>query len=124
MPRSMNPGPMPWVASRPAGVVARASPVGEPASTSPCCVMPLHLECWNLECWPDRRPACQHNGLRRDGFRMPQRSEEHTSELQSLMRISYAVFCLKKKKKQIRMVQRTVEHTSGLKQVHNISTAS
>src|SRR3546814_2586262 len=30
------------------------------------------------------------------GFR---RSEEHTSELQSLMRISYAVFCLKKKKK-------------------------
>src|SRR3546814_3080883 len=30
------------------------------------------------------------------------RSEEHTSELQSLMRISYAVFCLKKKKKQTR----------------------
>src|SRR3546814_2821400 len=29
------------------------------------------------------------------------RSEEHTSELQSLMRISYAVFCLKKKKKKI-----------------------
>src|SRR3546814_8884907 len=28
----------------------------------------------------------------------PDRSEEHTSELQSLMRISYAVFCLKKKK--------------------------
>src|SRR3546814_10034494 len=31
------------------------------------------------------------------------RSEEHTSELQSLMRISYAVFCLKKKSKQIRI---------------------
>src|SRR3546814_8120763 len=30
----------------------------------------------------------------------PRRSEEHTSELQSLMRISYAVFCLKKKQKQ------------------------
>src|SRR3546814_1081187 len=30
------------------------------------------------------------------------RSEEHTSELQSLMRISYAVFCLKKKKKRIK----------------------
>src|SRR3546814_2357906 len=29
------------------------------------------------------------------------RSEEHTSELQSLMRISYAVFCLKKKQKQL-----------------------
>src|SRR3546814_3306906 len=33
-----------------------------------------------------------------DGF-APGRSEEHTSELQSLMRISYAVFCLKKKRK-------------------------
>src|SRR3546814_5935963 len=30
-------------------------------------------------------------------LRMPERSEEHTSELQSLMRTSYAVFCLKKK---------------------------
>src|SRR3546814_2493591 len=43
-------------------------------------------------------------GLRREsGFqefsvRLWERSEEHTSELQSLMRISYAVFCLKKKK--------------------------
>src|SRR3546814_14049006 len=33
-----------------------------------------------------------------DDTRRDQRSEEHTSELQSLMRISYAVFCLKKKK--------------------------
>src|SRR3546814_6072091 len=33
------------------------------------------------------------------GNRVRLRSEEHTSELQSLMRISYAVFCLKKKKK-------------------------
>src|SRR3546814_3344137 len=33
-------------------------------------------------------------------FDTPDRSEEHTSELQSLMRISYAVFCLKKKTKQ------------------------
>src|SRR3546814_9946060 len=32
------------------------------------------------------------------GVSFPMRSEEHTSELQSLMRISYAVFCLKKKK--------------------------
>src|SRR3546814_7862152 len=32
------------------------------------------------------------------GEECPERSEEHTSELQSLMRISYAVFCLKKKK--------------------------
>src|SRR3546814_2017702 len=38
---------------------------------------------------PHARQAAQHR---------KQRSEEHTSELQSLMRISYAVFCLKKKK--------------------------
>src|SRR3546814_6858037 len=35
------------------------------------------------------------------------RSEEHTSELQSLMRISYAVFCLKKKKKKTTITQHT-----------------
>src|SRR3546814_6557752 len=34
--------------------------------------------------------------------KLPLRSEEHTSELQSLMRISYAVFCLQKKKKRIK----------------------
>src|SRR3546814_3337120 len=33
----------------------------------------------------------------KDGMALTGRSEEHTSELQSLMRISYAVFCLKKK---------------------------
>src|SRR3546814_9237168 len=38
------------------------------------------------------------------------RSEEHTSELQSLMRISYAVFCLKKQKTQNKTTQ-TVRHT-------------
>src|SRR3546814_2911391 len=36
---------------------------------------------------------------RKHGDSLRRRSEEHTSELQSLMRISYAVFCLKKKKK-------------------------
>src|SRR3546814_1151292 len=41
------------------------------------------------------RPAGQDRGTPHRDFR---RSEEHTSELQSLMRISYAVFCLKKKK--------------------------
>src|SRR3546814_2674575 len=33
------------------------------------------------------------------------RSEEHTSELQSLMRISYAVFCLKKKKNDMKILE-------------------
>src|SRR3546814_4430679 len=41
--------------------------------------------------------ARQANRHRRDQRRLRQRSEVHTSELQSLMRISYAVFCLKKK---------------------------
>src|SRR3546814_7088144 len=40
---------------------------------------------------------CNSRSDRGDRFRMQLRSEEHTSELQSLMRISYAVFCLKKK---------------------------
>src|SRR3546814_1999319 len=38
------------------------------------------------------------------------RSEEHTSELQSLMRISYAVFCLKKKKQQQKKKRPTNQH--------------
>src|SRR3546814_11038131 len=41
-----------------------------------------------------------HRGTVDLGLEHVQRSEEHTSELQSLMRISYAVFCLKKKKNQ------------------------
>src|SRR3546814_10313421 len=41
--------------------------------------------------------ACCHFVLGRRMSHGPGRSEEHTSELQSLMRISYAVFCLKKK---------------------------
>src|SRR3546814_9920940 len=57
---------------------------------------------------PDR--TAQRNGYRhRDldtrvgtiDVAVPQRSEEHTSELQSLMRTSYAVFCLKKNNKSI-----------------------
>src|SRR3546814_10563363 len=49
----------------------------------------------------ERRPAIGADHRRRAGKGcefLPGRSEEHTSELQSLMRISYAVFCLKKKK--------------------------
>src|SRR3546814_8981973 len=42
------------------------------------------------------------------------RSEEHTSELQSLMRISYAVFCLKKKKKNI-----TIEEAENITKTIN-----
>src|SRR3546814_8849750 len=40
------------------------------------------------------------------------RSDEHTSELQSLMRISYAVFCLKKKKKKDRHTRIAIQQPS------------
>src|SRR3546814_8940877 len=45
------------------------------------------------------KPGDRHLRAVRLACRLSLRSEEHTSELQSLMRISYAVFCLKKKQK-------------------------
>src|SRR3546814_10197551 len=51
----------------------------------------------NLHSMLPRRPP-NRRGWGNRGDRRPGRSEEHTSELQSLMRNSYAVFCLKKKK--------------------------
>src|SRR3546814_5702897 len=45
-----------------------------------------------------KTPSAQQSGLKLNINADVVRSEEHTSELQSLMRISYAVFCLKKKK--------------------------
>src|SRR3546814_1746046 len=47
-----------------------------------------------------------------------ERSEEHTSELQSLMRISYAVFCLKKKKLPKDTLQHTVQLTINASYTH------
>src|SRR3546814_8954809 len=47
----------------------------------------------------DLRPRDKHLATPGDRAQAEQRSEEHTSELQSLMRTSYAVFCLNKKKK-------------------------
>src|SRR3546814_17952090 len=49
------------------------------------------------------------------GRRQVQRSEEHTSELQSLMRISYAVFCLKKKK-----ILHLKSHNTSRTKAHNM----
>src|SRR3546814_4383176 len=46
------------------------------------------------------------------------RSEEHTSELQSLMRISYAVYCLKKKKIMTTQQQTKLKHTIHTKYLH------
>src|SRR3546814_4219418 len=47
------------------------------------------------------------------------RSEEHTSELQSLMRISYAVFCLKKKNKHLATTPQTQQHV--LYKLHHVT---
>src|SRR3546814_7030812 len=67
---------------------------------------PSLLRCPSRQCrrsrWRHHQPPCRTSSLRsscaqqriRHDWR--RRSEEHTSELQSLMRISYAVFCLKK----------------------------
>src|SRR3546814_4882365 len=52
----------------------------------------------NLMTFPAVREAVDAGELTLHGAYFGVRSEEHTSELQSLMRISYAVFCLKKKK--------------------------
>src|SRR3546814_10328908 len=51
----------------------------------------IRLPLYGCQQLPGRHRNCQRSATR-------PRSEEHTSELQSLMRISYAVFCLKKKK--------------------------
>src|SRR3546814_8221741 len=61
---------------------------------------------------PQGRDRQAADGAVEDAVQRAQgRSEEHTSELQSLMRISYAVFCLKKKKKTNRDT-RTPEYTN------------
>src|SRR3546814_6713844 len=57
---------------------------------------------------PRHRPVRRHRPLDEC------RSEEHTSELQSLMRISYAVFCLKKKKR-----EEPTTDAAGTMQSHN-----
>src|SRR3546814_5527006 len=73
----------------------------------------------------DRRPRIGPAAAR-DVERRPvigrgaDRSEEHTSELQSLMRISYAVFCLKKKNEHKHRVYRTLVHIATvMRPTHN-----
>src|SRR3546814_4974139 len=66
----------------------RATPIIPHSTTEPG--QPGRARCPDPAFFTDDTPAIQVAGR--------PRSEEHTSELQSLMRISYAVFCLKKKK--------------------------
>src|SRR3546814_3845655 len=68
-------------------------------------------------------PHCRASGTsraRRSGSKAS-RSEEHTSELQSLMRISYAVFCLKKKHNPKAQPHTSIQHHSD-QQSHNDRT--
>src|SRR3546814_8489910 len=60
----------------------------------------------------DRRGDPQAEGEGADDPAGGARSEEHTSELQSLMRISYAVFCLKKKKKKTNLQDTNTTQTT------------
>src|SRR3546814_8425089 len=72
---------------------------------------------------PRRIPRGDHLARAVGGQRIAlPRSEEHTSELQSLMRISYAVFCLKKKKinKNKNTTTRTEEQTQNTTRHHKI----
>src|SRR3546814_9584395 len=65
----------------------------------------------NTQVWP---LDCSHSDQKNATNR---RSEEHTSELQSLMRISYAVFCLKKKKQDIiNTIQQNDHHDQNKRQ--------
>src|SRR3546814_10578648 len=68
----------------------------------------------------DRRCA---RGRRRNGHRAC-RSEEHTSELQSLMRISYAVFCLKKKKHKKNKLKSTIRYRDKMTTLQNTSNST
>src|SRR3546814_6725536 len=67
--------------------------------------------------WFTDTGAGRHRDMDRGGI-FYARSEEHTSELQSLMRISYAVFCLKKKKQKIRQYS---EHRMPSPDYNNIT---
>src|SRR3546814_6564762 len=57
------------------------------------------------------RPSLSASGCWETRAFQSTRSEEHTSELQSLMRISYAVFCLKKKQKEIHTYDKQTTNT-------------
>src|SRR3546814_8081172 len=68
-----------------------------PRATAPKPAHPCPLQSPRTAARPDQ--ACCRSDMRSPSFL--RRSEEHTSELQSLMRTSYAVFCLKTKKEKI-----------------------
>src|SRR3546814_9714401 len=84
-----------WVNQFAARTSGRPWPLAAQARRTPSHVVSKWEEAF-IDSVPVRIPA---PSLRKERCRGHSRSEEHTSELQSLMHISYAVFCLKKKKK-------------------------
>src|SRR3546814_3285738 len=66
----------------------------------------------------EQLPSSRHGQPRRARKGGCDRSEEHTSELQSLMRISYAVFCLKKKTRQTQTTQQHITHENQPRTKH------
>src|SRR3546814_10605962 len=93
-------------------------PRAEPRQSGGGTLRRLHQRARRLGGEPPRaRPARRlHDPAGRDfegasgADRAAERSEEHTSELQSLMRISYAVFCLKKKKQRHSIKKKTTKN--------------
>src|SRR3546814_1680026 len=81
------------VAVRPKALATVAVSASIDCQSSVACWAPAELGTKMAQAARPARRACRRT-TRRTGR---SRSEEHTSELQSLMRISYAVFCLKKK---------------------------
>src|SRR3546814_1529159 len=89
----------------PARLAGEAPPVGQGAG-------PQQIErCPGTQGQPAGPWTDQQGPLPRPCGGIRHRSEEHTSELQSLMRISYAVFCLKKKKNLIYIYMTVYENT-------------
>src|SRR3546814_1152580 len=88
-PQLISSYPVAWTSHYLASRYERVDPVIRQAASTP---QPFE---WGLGCGPERLSRQQKQLLDEAA-----RSEEHTSELQSLMRISYAVFCLKNKTKQ------------------------
>src|SRR3546814_7334637 len=76
---------------------ARTATTGSPSASSATVTTIGRQQTWqsSMYCWSPAEPSTNSSiGSPQYGHRV--RSEEHTSELQSLLRISYAVFCLKK----------------------------
>src|SRR3546814_10847959 len=78
-------------------------------------VLPFHIHCITGVRVSSFRILAELEARQNPCDTFNSRSEEHTSELQSLMRISYAVFCLKKKTMHIYTTTRLDTHTISIK---------